>query len=90
MPESPPSLPALPLPHALVRHYEELVDHLRRRFRSPGLARSVAASRLRPSRWISKGAITQYISYYSQTTRSNPSCFSGRGRVLTLGWQYRY
>ena len=32
----------------------------------------------------------QYISYYSQTTPSNPSYFSGRGRVLTLGWQYRY
>ncbi|OBU47850.1 TonB-dependent receptor domain-containing protein [Stenotrophomonas maltophilia] len=32
----------------------------------------------------------QYISYYSQTTPSNPSYFAGRGRVLTLGWQYRY
>jgi len=32
----------------------------------------------------------QYISYYSQTTPSNPSYFSGRGRVLTLGWQYQY
>lgn len=32
----------------------------------------------------------QYISYYSQTTPSNPGYFSGRGRVLTLGWQYRY
>ncbi|PTA72867.1 MULTISPECIES: TonB-dependent receptor [unclassified Stenotrophomonas] len=32
----------------------------------------------------------QYISYYSQTTPSNPSYFSGRGRVLSLGWQYRY
>ncbi|KAF1014955.1 MAG: Ferric aerobactin receptor [Stenotrophomonas maltophilia] len=35
-------------------------------------------------------ANTQFISYYSQTTPSNPSYFSGRGRVLTLGWQYRY
>lgn len=32
----------------------------------------------------------QYISYYSQTTPSNPSYFAGRGRVLSLGWQYRY
>lgn len=32
----------------------------------------------------------QYITYYSQTTPSNPSYFAGRGRVLTLGWQYRY
>ncbi|MDH1272241.1 TonB-dependent receptor [Stenotrophomonas sp. GD03937] len=35
-------------------------------------------------------ANTQYISYYSQTTPSNPSYFAGRGRVLSLGWQYRY
>ncbi|WP_445513605.1 hypothetical protein [Stenotrophomonas sp. 3(2025)] len=32
----------------------------------------------------------QSITYYSQTTPSNPSYFAGRGRVLTLGWQYRY
>lgn len=32
----------------------------------------------------------QYISYYSQTTPSNPSYFAGRWRVLSLGWQYRY
>lgn len=32
---------ALPLVSSLVRHYEELVDYLRRRFRSPGLAREV-------------------------------------------------
>ncbi|WMJ70608.1 TonB-dependent receptor [Stenotrophomonas sp. 24(2023)] len=35
-------------------------------------------------------ANTQYISYYSQTTPTNPSYFSGRGRVLKLTWQYRY
>ncbi|MEX5404477.1 RNA polymerase sigma factor [Stenotrophomonas sp. WED208] len=33
--------PVLPLVSSLVRHYEELVDYLRRRFRSPGLAREV-------------------------------------------------
>lgn len=36
-----PDPPALPLVSSLVRHYEELVDYLRRRFRSPGLAREV-------------------------------------------------
>lgn len=42
MHESPsPPLPAAPLLSSLVRHYEELVDYLRRRFRSPGLAREV-------------------------------------------------
>ncbi|MGF6416773.1 RNA polymerase sigma factor (sigma-70 family) [Stenotrophomonas sp. AN71] len=39
MPPSTP--PALPLVSSLVRHYEELVDYLRRRFRSPALAREV-------------------------------------------------
>ncbi|MCF3479142.1 sigma-70 family RNA polymerase sigma factor [Stenotrophomonas maltophilia] len=34
-------LPAVPLVSSLARHYEELVDYLRRRFRSPGLAREV-------------------------------------------------
>ncbi|HDS1139928.1 TPA: RNA polymerase sigma factor [Stenotrophomonas maltophilia] len=38
-PSTPP--PALPLVSSLVRHYEELVDYLHRRFRSPGLAREV-------------------------------------------------
>lgn len=33
--------PALPLVSSLVRHYEELVDYLRHRFSSPGLAREV-------------------------------------------------
>lgn len=39
----PPStpLPAAPLVSSLVRHYEELVDYLHRRFRSSGLAREV-------------------------------------------------
>lgn len=42
MHESPSSpLPTAPLLSSLVRHYEELVDYLRRRFRSPGLAREV-------------------------------------------------
>ena len=36
-----PHPPALPLVSSLVRHYEELVDYLRRRFHSPGLAREV-------------------------------------------------
>ncbi|HEL4846103.1 MULTISPECIES: RNA polymerase sigma factor [Stenotrophomonas] len=36
-----PRPPALPLVTSLVRHYEELVDYLHRRFRSPGLAREV-------------------------------------------------
>lgn len=36
-----PHPPVLPLVSSLVRHYEELVDYLRRRFRSPGLAREV-------------------------------------------------
>lgn len=39
LPSLPP--PALPLVSSLVRHYEELVEYLRRRFRSPGLAREV-------------------------------------------------
>jgi RNA polymerase sigma factor (sigma-70 family) len=42
MSESPtPPLSALPLVSSLVRHYEELVDYLRHRFRSPALAREV-------------------------------------------------
>lgn len=36
-----PHPPALPLVSSLVRHYEELVEYLRCRFRSPGLAREV-------------------------------------------------
>ena len=39
-PPSPPP-PAVPLVTSLVRHYEELVDYLRRRFTAPGLAREV-------------------------------------------------
>ncbi|UXB18353.1 RNA polymerase sigma factor [Stenotrophomonas maltophilia] len=39
LPSPPP--PALPLVSSLVRHYEQLVEYLRRRFRSPGLAREV-------------------------------------------------
>ncbi|OBU47852.1 RNA polymerase sigma factor [Stenotrophomonas maltophilia] len=40
---TPPSSqsPALPLVSSLVRHYEELVDYLRRRFASPAFAREV-------------------------------------------------
>ena len=38
-PHPPP--PVLPLVSSLVRHYEDLVDYLRRRFASPGLAREV-------------------------------------------------
>lgn len=34
-------MPAVPLVSSLVHHYEALVDYLRRRFRSPGLAREV-------------------------------------------------
>ncbi|EMT5434649.1 MULTISPECIES: RNA polymerase sigma factor [Stenotrophomonas] len=42
MPRLPsPCPPAPPLMSSLVRHYEELVEYLRRRFRSPGLAREV-------------------------------------------------
>lgn len=33
---------------------------------------------------------TQYISYYSQTTPSDSSYFSGRGRVLRLSWLHRF
>ncbi|MCU0999480.1 MULTISPECIES: RNA polymerase sigma factor [Stenotrophomonas] len=42
MPQPPsPHPPALSLVSSLVRHYEELVDYLHHRFRSPGLAREV-------------------------------------------------